>query len=258
MIVRHDADGGLTLILQTEHSQFVGQLAAHWGSDRFAPLQPYESVVRAATFHDYGYLQWEPDVPFNAETGEPYEFRQLPTTERQLKAYAWCIDWLRGIDPYSGLLVSMHRTGLWQERYGTITQPPARMGRTLTPDIQAMKEEQEAWQREEQRHVDREQLWVNYRLLQVWDLLGLHFGCQEPGDGAIAPVPLDYAGGEAPLTMKALGGGRIAFDPYPFNQHPLKVQIACKRLPQAKFPDQAAFRTAYFQAPNELLEYELL
>lgn len=258
MIIRHEKNGGLTMIPQTEHSQFVGQLAAHWGNHQVAPLEPYESVVRAATFHDYGYVQWEPDVQFDAATGEPLEFRQIPTTQRSLKAYSWCIDWLRDIDVYSGLLVSMHRTGLWQGRYGTITYPEARSGRELTPDIQAVKQEQEVWQKQEQQRLNRDQLWVNYRLLQVWDLLGLHFGCQEPGDGRIEPVPIGYSGAEAPLTMKLAGDAKIAFDPYPFNERPLKVQIACKRLSQSKFPDEATFRKAYFQAPNELLEYELV
>src|SRR5579864_6229045 len=123
MIIRHEMNGGLTMIPQTEHSQFVGQLAAHWGNEDVAPLEPYESVVRAATFHDYGYVQWEPDVQFDSASGEPLEFRKIPTTQRSLNAYSWCIDWLRSIDAYSGLLVSMHRTGLWDGRYGTITYP---------------------------------------------------------------------------------------------------------------------------------------
>ncbi len=35
-------------------------------------------------------------------------------TRIQLKSFQWCIDWLTDIDPYSGLIVSMHRTGLWR------------------------------------------------------------------------------------------------------------------------------------------------
>ena len=58
MIVREDEKGGgLLLVTQTEHSQFVGQLAAHWGNERFASPEPFESVARAATYHDFGYLQ---------------------------------------------------------------------------------------------------------------------------------------------------------------------------------------------------------
>jgi hypothetical protein len=58
--------------------------------------------------------------------------------------------------------------------------------------------------------------------------------------------------------MKGLGGGQVAFSPYPFDQRPLRVQIACKRLAEPSYPDEASFRKAYYQAPNDLLEYELL
>src|SRR4051794_26440020 len=111
MIVRKNPDGTLTLIGQTDHSQLVGQLAAHWGNDEFAAPDPYQSIVRCATFHDYGWLAYETNPLANPETGEPYEFRQLPFRPEQLANYQWCIDWLCNIDLLSGLLTSMHRTG---------------------------------------------------------------------------------------------------------------------------------------------------
>ena len=122
MIIRRE-DGSLLLIPQTEHSLFVGQLAAHWGNAQFAAPEPFESVARAAAYHDFGYLDWEPDVPFDAATGRPYEFRKLPPGERRIEAYRNCIDWLTRIDPYSGLLVSLHRTGLWRNRSGQRIHP---------------------------------------------------------------------------------------------------------------------------------------
>ena len=42
MIVRKDPAGSLTLIGQTDHSRFVGQLAAHWGNRDFAAPAPYD------------------------------------------------------------------------------------------------------------------------------------------------------------------------------------------------------------------------
>jgi hypothetical protein len=58
--------------------------------------------------------------------------------------------------------------------------------------------------------------------------------------------------------MRALDGGKVAFDPYPFDRAPVRVQIACRRLPLPSYPDEGSFRKAYFQAPQELLEYELV
>jgi hypothetical protein len=255
MIVRHDADGGLTLIRQTDHSQFVGQLAAHWGNNRFESPRPYEPVVRAATFHDYGYLNWEPDLPFDSDKGIPHEFRTLPTTQRQLDAYAWCIDWLGGIDPYSSLLVSMHRSGLWRNRYETIDHPDY-VARDIPPEVQAFGVRLEAEQSRQKSGFDEPELWINYHLLQVWDLLGLYFGCREPVEDYIEPVPATYTGETARVDLQPKSGRRVTFDPYPFDQRPLRVQIPCRRV-AGRYPDEASFRKAFAQAPIELLEYEL-
>jgi len=67
MIIRKDPSGALTLIGQTDHSRFVGQLVAHWGSRDFEAPKPYDAVVRAATFHDYSWLRYEtsPLAPFH-------------------------------------------------------------------------------------------------------------------------------------------------------------------------------------------------
>ncbi len=34
-----------------------------------------------------------------------------PLTSTQLNGYQWSLDWMANIDPYSGLIVSMHRDG---------------------------------------------------------------------------------------------------------------------------------------------------
>ena len=46
--------------------------------------------------------------------------------------------------------------------------------------------------------------------------------------------------------------------PYPLDTRPLEVRIAYKSLPEARYPDQEAFRRAYFQAENKLLTYTLV
>ncbi len=58
--------------------------------------------------------------------------------------------------------------------------------------------------------------------------------------------------------MKPAADGTVAFDPYPFDQRPLKVQINCKRLPSGSFADLSGFQKSYFQAQNELIQFELI
>jgi Protein of unknown function (DUF3891) len=258
MIVRKETDGSQRLIGQTDHSRLVGQFAAHWGNDRFAVPDPYESVVRAAVYHDYGWLRYETN-PIVNDAGETPDFRQVGA--RQLDSYQWCVDWMAGIDRYSGLIVSLHRTGLWRSRYGSITHPTAFNPRALNAETEQFIARHEAWQEQQQRTLDQAQVWTNYRMLQVWDLLGLYFCCQDPAEEAIEPVPVSYGGGRMDGIRLALAPEtprRVAFDPYPFDVRPLKVQLTAKRLPSTRFADLARFRRAYFQAPTELMEFELV
>jgi len=261
MITRKQGDGELILMGQTDHSRLVGQMAAHWGNAEFATPDPYGSVVRAATFHDYGWLRYETNPQIRPETGEPYEFRQLPSNPAQLESYQWCLDWLAGIDRYSGLIVSMHRTGLWKTRYGTIKHPEAYNIKTQSPEVEKFIARNESVQERERSAWDPEQVWINYRLLQVWDLLGLYFCCQEPYEDYVEPVPLSYrdgALGGVRLSMKPAGPRRVAFDPYPFDVRPCRVQLSFKRLPKTTFADLESFQRGYFQAENDLMIFELV
>jgi len=261
MIVRKQSNGELILIGQTDHSRLVGQLAAHWGNPNFDAPKPYESVVRAAVFHDYGWLSYEANPLINPETGETYEFRAVPFNPRQLEAYQRCIDWLASIDRYSALIVSMHRTGLWQGRYQKITHPVGRYNpQGIRAEIQEFIKRNEAWQEEVRESLDEKDVWTNYCLQQVWDLLGLYFCCQEPYDDYIEPVPARYGSEQTAIRLntRPVGEKKVRFDPYPFDERPLKVQINCKRLPKSSFPNLQEFRRSYFQAEIELLEYELV
>jgi hypothetical protein len=261
MIVRKQSNGELILIGQTEHSRFVGQLAAHWGNRDFASPQPYESVVRAAVYHDYGWLSYETNPIINPETGETYEFRGMPFNPRQLESYQSCIDWLEGIDPYTALIVSMHRTGLWQGRYHKITHPVTKYSpQNIRPEIWEFVKRNERRQEEQRSFWDQNEIWTNYCLQQVWDLLGLYFCCQEPYDEHIEPVPASYDASKehVKLTMKPVDDRKVKIEPFPFDRWSLGVQITCKRLPTEKFRDLEAFRRSYFQAPTELITYELV
>jgi hypothetical protein len=261
MIVRKLETGEVLLIGQTDHSRLAGQFAAHWGNARFAAPEPFDSVARAAAFHDFGYLRYETAPAFDAERGETPNFRDVTTDATRLEEYQWCFDWLLGPDPYAGLVVSMHRTGLWRGRYDAMRHPEHKM-RPQKPEVDAFVELNEAARAKKivELGVDPAQLRLNYRLMQTWDYMSLYFSCGEPYAEYFDPVPTSYADAEGEgvrMSFTPAGGNRIAIDPYPFDIDPCPIQLAARRLPQATFETEAAFRKAYFQAPIELIEYEL-
>ncbi len=262
MIVRNLSDGEQLILGQTDHSRLAGRFAAHWGNATFAPLEPYESVARAATFHDFGYLRYETDPAFNPLTGQTPNFRDVVTDEKRLSEYQWCFDWFLGLDPYAGNLANMHRTGLWRGRYNALIHP-AKPLRTEPSAVEAFVAKNEALQAKTvaEHGWDRQQLRINYRLLQLWDLLSLAFSCQEPEADYFEPVPTRYTDKDdegVRLTMTPLDAGTIAFDPYPFDTDALRIALPVKRVKNGTFADRDAFIKAYFQAPTELLEYTLV
>ncbi|MBV9238050.1 MAG: DUF3891 family protein [Xanthobacteraceae bacterium] len=259
MIVREEPDRSLLLINQTDHAAISGLFAAHWGNNEFARPRPYESVVRAAVFHDAGWYRYQTSPRYDVAAGKTPSFTQVPLDRAQLDAFQWAIDWLTGIDPYAGLLINKHRTGLWRGRYRAITHPPLPIAPQLGPAVESFIAENEAQQRAQEQTLDATELWVNYQLLQVWDLLSLYFCVRPPYQQHVEPVPSGYRTGEGVrLDLSPLEDGRVSIDPYPFDLPALPISIPYRHLPTAKFADETAFRAAYFQALPQLMRFELV
>jgi hypothetical protein len=257
MIVRHESDGSLVMITQNDHARLSGLFAAHWGNQQFELPRPFESVIRAAQYHDAGWLRYETKPYFKPDTRSTPNFRDVPNDQTQLDSYQWALDWLTDIDSYAGLLISKHRTGLWQSRYGVIKQPAFPQRGKLSDEIAAFITRNEVKQQAIGVPFDQNELAVNYLLLQVWDLLSLYICTQERHkDESIAPVPTRYAGGEgARVQLKPLSPGRIAIDPFPFDRSPFEASVVYRRLPEDRFPDARAFEAAYFGAVPQVASF---
>jgi len=251
MIVRKEADGSLVLIAQTNHAELSGVLAANWGNERFARPRPFQSVVRAAIYHDAGWYRYETKPSYDVAAKATPNFPQVSTDASQLAAYQWAIDWLTDIDPYAGLLISRHRTGLWNERYKVLSKPPMRSRRPFSPPIEEFMTRNEARQEQALRSLDRGEFAVNYHNLQVWDLLSLYLcSAASPKGDTFEYIPTQY-GKDAtavPMTLEPDGSERIAISPFPFAQRPLRVCYAYKRLSTYDFPSEAVFLDAYYAA----------
>ena len=155
MIVRKEPDGSLILIAQTNHAELSGFFAANWGNEMFARPRPHQSVVLAAIYHDAGWYKYEAQPVYDVATRSTPNFVQVPPDAIQLEAYQWAIDWVSGIDPYAGLLVNRHRTGLWAERYHTVSNPPPPPRRPLSDLVKKFMTHNEAKQEHALQSLDR-------------------------------------------------------------------------------------------------------
>lgn len=281
MIVREAPDGSALLILQEGHADVAAQLAAHWGNDVFARLDPYHSMLFATVYHDSGHREMEADVPIDAEKGLPYPFRGAPAAVRRRDADATNAQWIRSRDPYASLVVSTHHAGLRKDRYDTvrarrlISGSAGSQDRTLpagdrsNAGSDAAFEDFEGWQQEVAEQLGlavtraREAFWHNYQLVQVFDLLSLYLCCdgydgEHMVETTLEPVPLRYASEQkVDLRLVPIGSGGVRIAPYPFDVAPLTVSVMARRMaPRLGAPEDAA-REAYYQAQRESLRWEL-
>lgn len=259
MIVQEQGDGSLIMIGQTDHARLSGQLAAHWGNDEFAKPQPFNSVARAAMYHDSGWYGYETNPTISPETKKPMNFLQVPWGPPQRKAFQWAIDWMTDIDPYSGALLSRHRTGLQRGRYGVVKHPVFYNTKNILDDNVDFLEKNEQRQLELVGEADKKQFEVNFKLFQTWDLLSLELCNKAILDNYIDPVPKSYnEGDEVQLRFKSLEARTVEVTPYPFDMRPLNVHVYRRRLPAQSFDDQDSFIEAYYSAELEVLTFKLI
>lgn len=260
MIVRYESDGSIVMITQNDHAQLSGLFAAHWGNDTFEKPRPYASLVRAAMFHDRGWIRYETGPQLNPETGKTPNYREVPNDRTQLEAFEWAGDWLSAIDPYAGLMITKHRSGLWQGRYSVIAHPPAIQRGTLPHEIQAFIAKSEAKQKVAADKLDAKEIAINYNLLQVWDMMSLYICSTEVlKPDRIEPVPVAYSGAAGVgMTLTPRQSNTIALDPYPFDQPSLTTNVIFRRLPQTKFKDSPELQAVYFKTAPQIASFTLV
>lgn len=257
MIVRKEPEGSLILINQTDHAKLSGIFAAHWGNADFARPTPWDSVVRGVAFHDCGWLTYESSPICDPATKAPPNFQQVPLDATQLRAFQNGLDWIWGVDPYAGLLVSRHRTGLWQKRYGAIVSPASGSARVLSDEVHAFIQRNEAKQEALTATLDRSEVEINYQLLQVMDLLSLYLCTSEPKVEQIGLAPTRYdgaSGAGAMLTLTPASATRIVIDPWPLDVPELEASFVYRHV-KSTFETQEAFRAAYFGAAPQVMSF---
>lgn len=264
--------GGLTLILrtesdqvivtlQTDHARLSGVFARAWGNGRVARPEPYDTACAAADHHDDGWYEWERAPQVNPATGHPYNFTAMPL-QVHLALYRQGIDRVRALDPYAGLLVSLHIVRLYRPR----AAGSGHEANIIAAFIRDQEGEQAAWRDAlcppgPVRAAFDRQVHVNHRLLAFWDRLSLVFGLHglaELDGGVTVPrLPLSYDGNEEHATATHLGGGRVRLDPYPFDRDPLLCILPVRAIPNRRFPDDAALHAALAAAPLEAIAFSL-
>ena len=276
MVCDYD-DARLLLVSQMDHSHVAGLLAAHWGNAEFAELRPYTPMVMAASEHDMGWWEWEIQPTLNAE-GYPIDYigsiRNLGPgtwlgfmehgTERMLEQ-----------DPYAGLLVLMHSEGLLTQCKGLIPSMPDLTGDPTGREFLQKYEARRLRLVEALRQSDRyaafatdEQLWTNYKLMEVFDECAQFICNRYPFNSTVrkngpsnqlggTPVPVRPGQLDTVLTVDVQDERRAIVRPYPFDVDPLVIEFPAREVPRGPYASQEAFLREYYKAERVTIAYSL-
>jgi Protein of unknown function (DUF3891) len=262
-------DGQLLVVRQPEHGVQTGLFAAAWGNDEVLPLpDPRLATTLAATHHDDGWAVWESRPSIDPQTEQPYQFVGVPRDEH-IAAYRAGIARAAEHDPWTGLLVSMHGAGLYNDRYGSYRLEEIG-DQSLSEDERAAIDEflrdmavlqdglagKAIGHRAPPAAADVPRIREAYFLLQVWDRLSLQFAFRHAVDGSIAPLPMPDG---APIALECRNAGafRLRLDPYPFADDEVDFPVQAQLVADRRYTDPEDFLAALAGAPRWALECQV-
>lgn len=245
MLVR-DAGDAWQIVLQPDHGDLAGQLVAAWGGEGFVRPLRHAAAVLAATRHDDGWSVWDRRPRIDPDSGAPQNFLGVAVPPH-LAFYRAGVEVVCDEDPYAGLLVSMHMSGLYRRRYGVVPAGEMRLDADLRAmaDVFCDQEEERQAALADQLGVSEEERWHDYALLQVADLVSLFCGLGDlesgTARGAAEDVPIE-GGGRLRVTIDPLGPWRLRFSPYPFADRSLALTMVRRLIPKRTWASDAEFR----------------
>ena len=266
MIIQEQGDD-LVLIRQTDHAVLSGHFARELGNDAFAPPEPRESFLLAATEHDNGWNEWEFLPEIDRVTFLPYSFMSIPTREH-IELYQRGIERVIKADHYAGLLVSMHCLGLYDRTRATMPGFSAKYVKSqeapmVNDFLQSLRLQQLRLKvdlRADPKMRDfTEEKWLQWDALRLeaLDRLSLYF-CMGALEGAtIDAVPANYKGTEVDWDLQPEGNNAATLEPYPFRRDPLEISILARRIPKRRYADDADLQKTVAQSPYFALKYTL-
>jgi len=276
MVCPYD-DSTVLLILQTDHSRIAGLLAAHWGNDQFAKLQPYSSMVLAAQEHDSGWWDWEIKPSVN-EQGYPSDYIGSIKHLGQgvwLDLYRRAIERIAARDLYAAYFVSMHGEALLTKGMGLLPSMPDYAGDAAVQEFIAQQKELRArWlpalkNNQESADVTSEKhLWTNFNLMEVFDQFAQFvcnrypFNSQARKNGPThtlsgLAVPVSSERPNVTLTIEVLNETDAVVRPFPFDVNPLSLSFEGRLVPNRPFSTQEEFLQQFYGGKRIAINYTL-
>ncbi len=239
------APGGHTdaphfVIAMHQHTAFAGTLAANFGNDDFAGLEPTEPMQFIVDHHDQGWSDLDAAAPQDPATGLPYNLTATPL-EQIVATSAASPAFNEAHHPFSGIISSMHTYGLYRGRYGLsdkifLDLIPDHLRSQVETMLSAEEDRQDRLREELARsdpdHATDEHVFHAYKQLQFFDTFSLYFHLMpegERGESTFPNVPR-AVGEDVTISVVERPGGVYGLDPYPFGTNDLELTTAGRYL----------------------------
>jgi len=276
MVCPYD-DSRVLLILQTDHSRIAGLLAAHWGNDQFARLQPYSSMVLAAQEHDSGWWDWEIKPSVN-EQGYPSDYIGSIKHLGQrvwLDLYRRAIGRIAARDLYAAYFISMHGEALLTKGMGLLPSMPDYTGDPAVQEFIAQQKELRAgWLPTLQKNqaltgvATEKHLWTNFNLMEVFDQFAQFvcnrypFNSQARKNGPThtlsgLAVPVARERPNVTLTIDVLDEAHAIVRPFPFDVSPLTLSFEGRLVANRPFASQEEFLQQFYRGQRIPINYTM-
>lgn len=271
MIVQPRSDR-LRLVRQHDHALAAGQLANAW-TTASGPL-PFR-LVAAVGLHDLAWRALDRRPRHDPDTGRPHRFDTHPLGPK-LRAYAAGIDEMEAVDPWIGLLGSLHYASfLDREAASRFLASERERRERLTERLRARRSEgprapgggagtegpgdappggrEDAGDAGPGPGGGGSRLRRHLRWLKFFDGLSLRLCLAPPGvpDDALPGwlergAPLTPPQGDG-LVPRWRGGGRVELGPAPL-AGPVTLELPFRDLPRRGYPDTEALEAAWDEA----------
>ncbi|NKE06625.1 DUF3891 family protein [Mesobacillus selenatarsenatis] len=168
-MIIHEREKDFIMVAQHDHALVSREAAKSWRDDYFSGIEKKDSVVLAVREHDRCWIEPDEEPLWNEHTQQPYSFMDYPGSPK-LAYYKEGIDEVIQMDPYAGLLCSLHYGSFLEDATSTI-------GKNFWV---AEKQRQQELQKELGIANDKV-LSFHLNLLKFCDNLSLYICLNEPG-----------------------------------------------------------------------------
>ena len=259
-MIRHRRHGQFFMFTQHDHALLSGRLAEQISGSLIA--RPSPSSIKGIALHDCGWPLHDDHPTLNSQ-GEPLHVFETPP---QIATQVWSASAFRAasMDPYSGLLVSLHVLHLSLMAQVSHDSPSEIF--ELNKFQHAQIELQERLRPQVGLRVDRplthglaprgtsreeDQLLFDFRLLRAMDAMSLALLCSEKLSITMDGLMEKPGGDPVDVALERPGEFGVTVDPWPFEPGPLEHQVPFRRISARRYSDDSDLRETYDLAPVE-------